>query len=713
MLNRLLRAFLKRETLISTKNFVLLIKTKIFLLIPSPIMASQKSPELPISDPPKFDPSQPSNPISYPIKTLQELESRSYFDSFHYPFNKSTTPLNGDLNLPQKPRLLVCHDMAGGYLDDDKWVQGGTNSDAYAIWHWYLMDVFVYFSHNLVTLPPPSWVNAAHKHGVKVLGTFLTEWDEGRIISDQLLSSIEYARMCAERLAELAIALGFDGWLINMEVKINPSEVANLKAFVNHLTDLMHMSKPGSLVIWYDSVTVHGDLAWQDQLNDKNKAFFDLCDGIFVNYTWKKGFPKLSADIAGDRKFDVYMGIDVFGRNTFGGGEWTTNLALDVIRKDDVSAAIFAPGWVYEKKLPPDFQTAQNRWWDLIEKSWEVRQSYPTTIPFYSDFDQGRGHHFSLDGRELSNADWCNLSCQSFQPLLEFSGDPGPDATQVFVNLEEESYNGGGNVTFKGILGSIPYFTKRLFQAKLLLGDPAVGFTYSVKSDGNSLVGISLEFLSCEGEIISVLLASHGDTLLTMNQFSSRFSKVIMPHRITKPESSDGWVVQENIIAMPGYTLTEIRAVCYKLRPEMNEGQTSEYYAVLGHLLIQYSGHNLQFPLSSSWIIEGQDVSWKAGLDESKSVSLTIVWRSKVGDGLNEILKYNIYVKKTSEEDANLDVKLQDVQEFLGVAFVEAFYVSELLVPSGISALKFVIQVCGVDGTCEPLDDSPLFQLNI
>jgi mannosyl-glycoprotein endo-beta-N-acetylglucosaminidase len=52
---------------------------------------------------------------------------------------------------------------------DDKWVQGGTNPDAYAIRHWYLIDVFVYFSHSLVTLPPPCWTNTAHRHGVKVL----------------------------------------------------------------------------------------------------------------------------------------------------------------------------------------------------------------------------------------------------------------------------------------------------------------------------------------------------------------------------------------------------------------------------------------------------------------------------------------------------------------------------------------------------------------
>ncbi|KAI5018361.1 hypothetical protein ZWY2020_043249 [Hordeum vulgare] len=68
-----------------------------------------------------------------------------------------------------------------------------------------------------------------------------------------------------------------------------------------------------------------------------------------------------SAATAGDRKYDVYMGIDVFGRNTFGGGQWNTNVALDLLKKDDVSTAIFAPGWIYETKQPPDFQSAQNR----------------------------------------------------------------------------------------------------------------------------------------------------------------------------------------------------------------------------------------------------------------------------------------------------------------------------------------------------------------
>lgn len=148
------------------------IKIFVFSLIMSENLKNHDEQEEPLSteqDPDPFNPVSPSTPISYPIKTLEELESRSYFESFHYPFNCASVSLqtrHGDL--PDRPRILVCHDMEGGYVDD-KWVQGGDNPDAYAIWHWYLMDVFVYFSHNLVTLPPPCWTNAAHRHGVRVI----------------------------------------------------------------------------------------------------------------------------------------------------------------------------------------------------------------------------------------------------------------------------------------------------------------------------------------------------------------------------------------------------------------------------------------------------------------------------------------------------------------------------------------------------------------
>ncbi|ONI24700.1 hypothetical protein PRUPE_2G256300 [Prunus persica] len=721
-----LRSYIIRKTLVSLLNLLRLIhrKAQTFVLFfrmskPTSDLENQFS----APSPPPFDPTQPAVPISYPIKTLEELESGSYFESFHYPFNKASVALqsaSSSLLLPNRPRVIVCHDMDGGY-GDDRWVQGGTNSNAYAIWHWYLMDVFIYFSHSLVTLPPPCWTNTAHRHGVKVLGTFITEWDEGTLICNKLLSTEESAQKYAKCLTELAVALGFDGWLINMEVELKSSQIPNLKVFVSHLTQTMHSSVPGSLVIWYDSVTTDGKLNWQDQLNEKNKPFFDICDGIFVNYTWKKNYPMLSADVAGDRKYDVYMGIDVFGRGSFGGGQWNTSVALDVLKRDGVSTAIFAPGWIYETNQPPNFQIAQNHWWALVEKSWGIAQNYPKVLPFYSNFDQGHGYHFSVDGEQVSDAPWCNISSQGFQPFLEYTDNSTPDGIQVHIDFREASYSGGGNITFKGKLEDNAIFTARLFQGDLLLGDLPLHFTYSVKSENNSQLGLCLNFSSALKEIKSVLLVSQN-----LNQLSSKFNKVIMTRQLQKPGTSPGWVIQESNISMSGYRLTEINALCYQSEPEfderrqnsLSEGQDNscsqnptDYYAVLGHISIETFGHNSGFPPSDLWLVEGQYIKWTTGSKGSKNLSLKITWKLKDGNDY-AFRNYNIYVEKLAEDARGHPGATLGVREYLGVARVEAFYVSDLEVPSGTSNIKFIIQVSGVGGSSQKLTESPVFLLD-
>ncbi|CAN6569020.1 unnamed protein product [Malus baccata var. baccata] len=718
-----LRPYISCQTIISLLSLLRLIRGKAQVFFPffkmsQPATAPDHQSSGPT--PPPFDPTQPAVPISYPIKTLEDLESRSYFESFHYPFNKSTVPLQSaspSLSLPDRPRVIVCHDMAGGY-GDDKWIQGGTNPNAYAIWHWYLIDVFIYFSHSLVTLPPPCWTNTAHRHGVKVLGTFITEWDEGKLICNKLLSTKESAEMYAEFLAELAVALGFDGWLINMEVELNSDQIPNLKAFVSHLTQTMHSSVPGSLVIWYDSVTTDGKLNWQNQLNEKNKPFFDICDGIFVNYTWKENYPRLSAAVAGDRKYDVYMGIDVFGRGTFGGGQWNTSVALDVLKRDGVSTAIFAPGWIYETNQPPNFQIAQNHWWSLVEKSWGVVQNYPKVLPFYTNFDQGYGYHVSVDGGQVSDASWCNISSQGLQPFLEFSGNATPDGIQVHVDFKEASYSGGGNITFKGNLEDSDNFSTRLFQGDVLLGDLPLHFTYSVKSENNSRLGLHLVFSSSTlNERKSVLLVNW-----KLNQFSSKFDKVIMTRQLETPGISPGWVMQKSSIRMNGYRLTEIHALCYRSKPEFDERRlksiseegtqnSTEYYAVLGHISIKTCGQKSDFPPSDSWLVKGEYIKWATGSEGSKSVSLKITWKLKDGNDY-PYTNYNIYVEKLAKGSlGHQGAALERVHEYLGAARVEAFYVDDLAVTSGTSNIKFIVQVCGADGSNQKLEDSPVFLL--
>lgn len=51
-----------------------------------------------------------------------------------------------------------------------RFVQGSEKHDEYRFFHWGGIDTFIYFSHKFITIPPVGWINAAHRHGVKVLG---------------------------------------------------------------------------------------------------------------------------------------------------------------------------------------------------------------------------------------------------------------------------------------------------------------------------------------------------------------------------------------------------------------------------------------------------------------------------------------------------------------------------------------------------------------
>ena len=67
------------------------------------------------------------------------------------------------------PKLLVCHDLAGGYTEGELEAGGSLDVNDYFISHaWHAIDTFIYFSHRFVTIPPRGWISAAHLHHTKV-----------------------------------------------------------------------------------------------------------------------------------------------------------------------------------------------------------------------------------------------------------------------------------------------------------------------------------------------------------------------------------------------------------------------------------------------------------------------------------------------------------------------------------------------------------------
>jgi mannosyl-glycoprotein endo-beta-N-acetylglucosaminidase len=106
---------------------------------------------------------------------------------------------------------------------------------------------------------------------VTVSGTLITEWDDGRIVWDEILRSDEALEDFVDSLIAVCCNFGFDGYLLNVENTIPPEHISRLERFVELIHRKLHDKIPHAEVIWYDSVTTKGELKWQNELNDLNK----------------------------------------------------------------------------------------------------------------------------------------------------------------------------------------------------------------------------------------------------------------------------------------------------------------------------------------------------------------------------------------------------------------------------------------------------------
>ncbi|KAJ3328180.1 hypothetical protein HDU76_010450 [Blyttiomyces sp. JEL0837] len=436
----------------------------------------------------------PYLPKTKPIHSMVELAA---WDPEKFPdhFSKGFVPLQSrpsrltgsNSTRPDIIEIIFCHDMGGGY-NEDAFPQGmdgpwETLKDLYTLQYWTYVDKFIYFTHARIGIPPPGWTNAAHRNGVIVYATYITEWEAGEletlkwiygpdynptpkeVPSDKVESRYpvaKWSKFYADKMVQLAKHYAFDGWFINIESDLRSTTHAlEMRDFIAYLTSEMHKQIPGSKVLWYDSVTVAGRLRWQDELNVRNLAFFNVCDGIFVNYTWGEHKPFQSARISRlspalqrgdsdlelvDRTREVYTGCDIWGRNTFGGGGFNAHKALRVISKAQTSAALFAPGWTREYFPEKDkFHERELRLWcgeprllNPVFPPWDPEGPPPTMIEdesdlgsirdyvkerlsgtkdyFYTDFDRGVGESYYIRGKQVSGAPWFNISRQHAQP---------------------------------------------------------------------------------------------------------------------------------------------------------------------------------------------------------------------------------------------------------------------------------------------------------
>uniref|UniRef100_A0A8C7HN81 Cytosolic endo-beta-N-acetylglucosaminidase n=1 Tax=Oncorhynchus kisutch TaxID=8019 RepID=A0A8C7HN81_ONCKI len=595
-----------------------------------------------------YDPDT-TEPISSGLQSLEELLSWKRSDA--NPFNVATVPLaNREPSLASTPhRTLVSHDMMGGYLDD-RFLQGAESDAPYVFYHWQYIDVFNYFSHNTVTIPPSVWTNAAHRHGVIVLGTFITEWTDGGKMCEVFLKEEESYRAVADRLVQIAHCYGFDGWLINIENPLGETAVKNTPLFLRYLTDQMHERVPGSMVLWYDSVLENGQLKWQNELNPSNRVFFSACDGIFTNYNWTEqnleGMKAYSA--AQGRLADIFVGVDVFARGEVVGGKLETNKALEMIRKHDFSTAIFAPGWVYES-IPDknDFRKEQDKFWSLLSDFLYVhRPSSP--LPFVSSFCQGAGTSLYWRGQREVDRSWFNLDAQELQPLYyrETLEGEGWLRTQ---GCPEDAWSGGSSLLVEGVLPSmLSKVCARIFSLQVPL---------------SSRVFVSLIYKPSPGVTVSLELKTADATLCT--------------HRGVQDIPSESYHTEMFRIYLVSHITQRYVCLCLSLPPPPPPPQ----------ILDAESLSVAPLPVQSVCLY---DVVWLRGANKL-NLNATLRWRYPA----QLVRHFLVYWRRLRGPDPRIP---SGKLALIGRAYCPLFRVTELTVPEPPGLLELVVEPVSREG---------------
>lgn len=183
---------------------------------------------------------------------FDELEAWSAEDVD--PIQRANTPLlkrsASRAHYQVKPTtvVLLCHDYSGGYHDYESVRPCLRENEIYACNYPQYIDTFVYFSHKLVCVPPPTWINTMHRNGVKVLGTFIVE--PGKAHVERVLTQVSDEFIVAKQLADMADIFGFDGWLLNIELVFPETTKYPAERMCAMIRSLKRLLGPERNVVW-------------------------------------------------------------------------------------------------------------------------------------------------------------------------------------------------------------------------------------------------------------------------------------------------------------------------------------------------------------------------------------------------------------------------------------------------------------------------------
>ena len=396
------------------------------------------------------------------------------------------------------------------------------------------VDLLVYWGgssgEGLIVAPSPDVVDMGHRNGVKVIGTcFFPQAAHGGKLEwlDTFLTKDEEGNFpMVDKLVEVAETYGFDGWFINQE-----SEGDDTAGLTKEHADLMlefikafKAAAPELELVYYDSMTVDGEMDWQNALTNKNAAFLTdgegnaVADDMFLNFWWTQEeyadqeLLKASAQKAeeiGVDPYDLYAGMDVQANGYMTSERW------DLFENPEggtwTSLGLYCPSWCWQSSTDPiDMEKKENTMWVNSEgdPSAEITYDDPTVwrgvstyvvertpltgLPFTTNFNVGNGYNFFIKGEKASNLDWNNRSLADVLPTYRWIMENEGENSLTPSFYMADAYYGGNSLRFFGHMDAGAATTVKLYSAQLPI-EEGTPFTTTAKCSQPAALDLVLD----------------------------------------------------------------------------------------------------------------------------------------------------------------------------------------------------------------------------
>ena len=423
--------------------------------------------------------------------------------------------------------------------------------------------------YGIVAIPNPATTNAAHKNGVISLGEYFCprspQYTEEWLYKDED-GNFPYA----QKLIDIMNYYGFDGYFINQEENISSDLVPLFREM------LQWMCEQGAYIQWYDSITGSGSISYQNAFNSANSGWVldeDLgrvTDSIFLNYWYSSTALRDSKAYAESLGLDpyevVFMGVE--------GGQWDFNVdiesrynCIDENGQPYTSFAIWGSDFYHEQYHKPDGRYQVGYQWEAEERermyftsATENAGDYDTTglnrsdvgvaspqfrgfskyvveksvingSTFATDFNNGHGMQYFVNGQVSRDMEWTNLNLQDILPTwqwwvrstddnqLELDWDYGEQfyrydesgETYAFPYTQVGAYNGGSSLAIYGDVQGSQLVS--LYKTNLdITANSELALTYNkVSADDASTMQVALIFEDDPENVVYVPVTGSGN----------------------------------------------------------------------------------------------------------------------------------------------------------------------------------------------------------